>query len=120
MSYPNINEMIGLTFTRVRTNEHRDELYFECADGTQFRFYHDQGCCESVSIEEIIGDLSDVENSPLLMAEEVVSSQEEPENYESCTWTFYKFATVKGYVTVRWLGTSNGYYGEGVTLQKTP
>lgn len=94
-----------------------DDVRFHCDDGTVYRMYHEQDCCESVGIEQIDGDISDLIGSPLLMAEE---SFENDEDYEdgSRGWTFYRFATVKGYVTLRWSGESNGYYSIGVDFQK--
>lgn len=95
-----------------------DELYFLTAEGDKFKMYHEQDCCESVWLEETIGDLEDLIGSPLLMAEEVIERSPESDNYESATWTFYKFATIKGYVTLRWVGESNGYYSESVNFRK--
>ena len=111
-----IENMVGKVFTSVRNEG--TELVFQNATES-FVFFHQQDCCENVSIEDVCGDLEDLVGEPLLLAEEV--SGETPvdfneRDYESVTWTFYKFATRKGYVDVRWLGESNGYYGEGVDL----
>lgn len=90
-----------------------DCLEFTFEDGRVFMFYHAQDCCERVEIESIVGDLNDLVGAPLLMAEEVIK-EGTVDDWETETWTFYKFATRKGYVDVRWLGSSNGYYSETV------
>ena len=118
---PQISDMLGVTFTEVK--QKNDELCFVCEEGT-FTFYHEPDCCESVKIEDVIGDLTDLIGEPLLVAAE--SFGETPADFkfeyepESYTWTFYKFATRKGYVDVRWLGESNGYYSESVSLKFVP
>ena len=111
-----IEDMVGKVFTSVRNED--TELVFENAT-ERFVFFHQQDCCEHVSIEDVCGDLQDLVGEPLLLAEEVEGETPVDFNereYESVTWTFYKFATRKGYVDVRWLGESNGYYSEGVSL----
>lgn len=109
-------EMEGKVFTRVYDNG--DDLVFE-NETERYIFYHSQDCCESVYIESITGDLSDLVGVPLLLSEEVSNDEGPLSDYEeSYTWTFYKFGTIKGYVDVRWYGSSNGYYSESVSLRK--
>ena len=111
-----IEDMRGKVFTRVSGSVGDGELVFENAT-ERFVFFHQQDCCESVDINDIVGDLQDLVGEPLLMAEEVSGYiGPEPEYHDSYTYTFYKFATRRGYVDVRWLGESNGYYSEGVSL----
>jgi hypothetical protein len=111
-----IEDMRGRVFTRVTGSVGSGEMVFE-NDTERFVFFHHQGCCESVDINDITGDLEDLVGEPLLIAEEVSGATEpDEEHYESYTYTFYKFATRKGYVDVRWLGESNGYYSESVSL----
>ena len=112
-------QMLGKTFVQVTGSVGGYEMTFETAQGERFMFAHSQDCCESVDINDIVGDLQDLVGEPLLLAEEVQGETPVDFNereYESVTWTFYKFATRKGYVDVRWLGESNGYYSEGVDL----
>jgi len=120
----NFNELVGKTLQSVENKDYK-EIVFTTTDGDVFELYHSQDCCESVTIEDICGDLSDLVGSVILVAEEVVNEQGvNPENVphneyqDSFTWTFYKIYTVKGGVTIRWYGESNGYYSESVDFCK--
>lgn len=116
---PKFGDLLGKTLTKIQVDD-KYSIYFETLEGEKYLMEHQQDCCESVSIEDIVGDVEDLLNSPILMAEESSNSDEEAKNgwAESYTWTFYKLATIKGYVTIRWYGESNGYYGESVDFMK--
>lgn len=117
-----IRELIGKTLTEVQGGESDEEMLFITSEGKSYRMYHNQDCCESVSVEDICGDLSDLVGSPIIEAEEVTHENKNPEGIDievskyqdSFTWTLYKLATIKGSVTIRWYGESNGYYSESV------
>lgn len=119
--YMDVSVLVGRVVVKINYNGY-DEIRFLMEDGAEYLMYHAQDCCETVRVEDMEGDLNDLIGSPMLIAEE--SSGDTPSDYqfeyepESYTWTFYKFSTIKGSVTLRWLGTSNGYYGERVSFVK--
>jgi hypothetical protein len=113
-----IENLIGKIFTEIHLSENMDRLSFISED-KEYEFVHDQDCCEQVYIDDIVGDLTDLLNSPILTAEERYNSDDpmgKDNNWGTFTWTFYEFATNKGSVTVKWYGESNGYYSESVSL----
>jgi hypothetical protein len=119
--YKDVSELLGKTLTKVeRGYADNDALYFHTDAGEIYMMTHHQDCCEDVGIEDIVGDLNDLVGSPITLAECSRNSEDPPANVgddhyyepESYTWTYYKFATIKGYVDIRWYGSSNGYYSE--------
>lgn len=99
------------------------EVKITLSNGDVVIMYHQQDCCESVNLYDLNGDVSDLIGSEILLAEESSNGEQvKPEDMRSdyfcdCDeWTFYKLATIKGYVDMRWFGTSNGYYSTSVDI----
>ena len=117
-----IEDMKGQVFTKVYVTDNKYEMIFE-NDEFIFTFYHEDDCCESVYVDDITGDLDDLVGKPLDIVEVARHEDTMPQGMDlkkpedSFTWTFYKFATIKGWVDVRWLGESNGYYSEEVDFK---
>lgn len=107
-----IREFVGKTPTEI-VNE-SDKLRFRMSDGSEYVMMHRQDCCENVSIEDISGDLNDLLNHPITVAEE--RSNYVTVEYGDAQWTFYELQGSRGYATIRWYGTSNGYYGTSVSI----
>lgn len=114
----NFNELLGKVINKITILQDKEAIAFEL-DDCVILMHHWGDCCESVTINDITGDLDDLIGYPLLLAEESTNSEDNPPEYaDSFTWTFYKLATFKGYVDIRWLGESNGYYSESVDITK--
>lgn len=115
-SVQSFTNVIGKTLKDVKITRYTpgknesDEIHFFFTDNTEYKMYHEHDCSESVEIEDITGNIEDLIGSPLSVAEEVTARDSAAS--ESGSWTFYKFATTKGYVDIRWYGSSNGYYSE--------
>lgn len=108
IKFEKLEPLIGETIYKIsKTNtellfitDHRSFYFYDLEEGT--------GNDCRVEIDDIVGDLDDLIGTPLVKAEVRYNNDETKEG----TWTFYHFATQKGYVDIKWFGVSNGYYSE--------
>jgi hypothetical protein len=120
-----VSVLVGKTLTRfdVHRGEDLDEdrIDIVTSDGLHFKMAHERDCRESVNIEDVVGEPEHLLGMPILIAELATSSElgpprDEQDKDRSWTWSFYKFSTNRGSVTIRWFGNSNGYYSEEVSF----
>lgn len=120
-------ELKGKTITTITGDKGSEQMVFECSDGSRYSMTYYGDCCASCSIEDICGDLADLIGTPIVRAEEPSSLDNFDEDKEahrvedyvdSYTWTFYILGTAKGTVTIRWYGSSNGYYSETPNFER--
>lgn len=116
-----IKDMEGKKITGLSLYGEEGPLFI-CSDGTQFLLTHLQECCENVDLEDANAAesfwlaLNEGKEVTIISADE--RSNNEESEYESETWTFYNFDTDQGYLNLRFYGSSNGYYSEGVSVMK--
>lgn len=107
-----LDEIVGKIVNRIE--KYKDtELKFYMKDGSIYVMRHLQDCTEDVHIEDINGDLSKFRNTRIAKA--YVSKG----NSFYGKYTFYHLTSYSGeYLTVRWIGVSNGYYSVEVNFSK--
>lgn len=125
MTYiPDINVIALIGQTLVNVANTGDVVRFETVDGKTYEMYHNQDCCESVTIESVTGNLDNLIGSPITRADEKIEDMwpadvpVEQYSAESFTWTTFTLATERGTVVIRWYGSSNGYYSESVSFRE--
>lgn len=116
----------GKVITDIRgLSKDSDIVSIHFTDGSYLSMYHEQDCCESVTLEDFDNDAQSLIGGDIIRIEECISNVNDEEfdplyNYDdSYTWTFYTIVTSKGTMKLRWYGTSNGWYSEEITLSVT-
>lgn len=120
-----LKPLLGKTITGILNMEPNSGNIQIClSDGSIWTLYHSQDCCECVQVHSIVGVRDVILNSPVVFTNhEELYNQDPPgcsnDGAESWTWTIFTIATEKGSLVIRWLGESNGYYGETVDFVNT-
>ena len=102
--------LVGETLTHV--DVFADEILLTCQSGRKIKIYHDQHCCELVSLVDVQGNWQDLIGKVIVDTSEVV--EDYPQASESGTETTLAFHVADATVITRWIGESNGYYSEAV------
>jgi hypothetical protein len=97
-----------------------DSLYI-LTDKYKYNLYHAQDCCEYVRLVKVIGDIDNILNEEIIFAEEDGGANDPDwysDNYnDSHTWTKFVLGTKNANVEFWFLGESNGYYGESISIK---
>ncbi|MGF3998932.1 DUF7448 domain-containing protein, partial [Staphylococcus aureus] len=59
-----MSSLVGHTIVAIDTDDAKRNIWFTLEGGEILRMFHDQDCCESVYIESIVGNLTDLLGTP--------------------------------------------------------
>ena len=106
-----ISTLNGKTFSKITVDY--DTIIFENKNEA-YKLYHPQDCCEIVEIEDIDGDIQRLVGQEIIDASERYEEGDDDE--DGGTWSFYVIRTNLDSVTIRFYGSSNGWYSEVAEL----
>jgi len=123
MNYANFFELNGKTITSIDgSNSDDSDTIITTSDGSSYTLTHIQDCCEHVRVYGTVGNIDDVLNEEVIAAEDTnpMDNPNAPDYkiYDSATWSQFRIVTNKGTFEIWWLGESNGYYSETVSVIK--
>ena len=113
-----LNKISGAVITGIEGMKSGSGEVRIVTDKGTLRLFHYQDCCESVYVNDVTGDPAD------LIGAKVLELREDTKDNEDCSygdqrWTFYNLVTDKADTTIRWSGSSNGYYSIAVSSEWT-
>jgi hypothetical protein len=123
MNYANFFELKGKTITSIDgINSDDIDTIITTSDGSIYTLTHLQDCCEHVRVYGSVGNIDNVLNAEVIAAEDT-NPMDNPnatdyKAYDSATWSQFRIVTNKGAFEIWWLGESNGYYSETVSVIK--
>lgn len=107
-----ISSLVGKTITSLYWDQYKSELTMIDSDGIHHSLGGISGDGGCVYVEDVNGNLDDLLNSPILMAEEKTAPADGSSiwsNYQDRHF-FYEIATIKGAVHMRFFGEAGAYY----------
>lgn len=96
--------------------ERNDAIIIKFTDGSTFIAAHSQSCCERVNISEIDGDLRSLVGAQIESITEDTDLNRDEKTDRQTQTTWINIHTTNGTVRVTFDGSSNGYYGTGVSF----
>ena len=125
----------GQTIRKVDSWDMNDDRITLTTDKFWYDFHHEQTCCETVKLIDVVGNLDNLKGKKIVDAKCIIVESEKTKKRpswvswfvmtkyggESNTWTEHILVTEDGIqVIMRWFGSSNGYYGEQVDITQHP
>ena len=109
-------DLVGEVISSIDVMQWENEVLLTFVSGKRVKICHFQECRESVVIHGVSGNVANLKGKALIECLHEVD-ESNPLDVDSSTITKITLKTADDCAIIRWYGTSNGYYGEGVSFE---